>query len=199
MATFANVLKHKSGLTNVTVRAHLRKLSEGFTGAVSFGDVLKLLSGLTNATVREHLNAIWLSHANDVVFGYCSAQDMFNRFGIDEVIQRTDRNNTGLVNQFVLNTAMVDARNEIDGYLIRYQLPLATVPPALTRIACDIARYRLYDDQIIDPVDRRYKEAIAFLKLLANGTATLGIDISGNEIDGEMIIEFQGARPIFGR
>ncbi|MCR6494794.1 DUF1320 family protein [Thermomonas sp. S9] len=48
-----------------------------------------------------------------------------------------------------------DAQAEIDGYIAsRYKLPLPTVPAALARIACDVARYRLWEDVASDDVRR---------------------------------------------
>jgi phage gp36-like protein len=42
-------------------------------------------------------------------------------------------------------------------------LPLPTVPAVLTRITCDIARYRLWEDRASDEVRRRYDDAVKLL------------------------------------
>lgn len=61
--------------------------------------------------------------------------------------------------------ALQDSSEEIDGYIGgRYSLPLANVPSNLNRIACDIARYRLYFEQPTEHVTKLYDDAIAFLK-----------------------------------
>jgi phage gp36-like protein len=109
--------------------------------------------------------------------GYATKQNMIDRFGSEELIQLTDRNNTGAIDDVVLGQALADADTKIDGYLgTRYTLPLATVPPSLTPIACDIARYNLYDKHATEEVRNRYKDAEGFLKLLAKGEVTLGPD-----------------------
>lgn len=102
------------------------------------------------------------------------------RFGLDELIQRTDKFQpyTGAVVEAVLDRAIADADAEIDGFVgARYSLPLPEpVPPVLVPIACDIARYRLYDDAVPDVVRQRYEDAVSRLKDIAAGRLTLGIE-----------------------
>jgi|SRR5690554_2651109 len=105
---------------------------------------------------------------------YCTQADMQARFGENELVQLTDRERTGSVNGDVLDTAIADASAEIDGYLAgRYSLPLPVVPSALTLYACDIARYRLYEDGAYEQVIERYKIAVAYLRDLAQGKILL--------------------------
>ena len=67
-----------------------------------------------------------------------------------------------------------DAAGMIDGYLSsRYPLPLAVVPTMVTGWAADVTRYKLWSDRAPDEVRRRYEDALAQLKLLAQGTITL--------------------------
>lgn len=102
------------------------------------------------------------------------------RFGLDELIQRTDKFQpyTGAVVDAVLSRAIADADAEIDGFVgARYALPLCEpVPAVLVPIACDIARYRLYDDAVPEIVRQRYEDAVSRLKDIAAGRLTLGID-----------------------
>lgn len=111
---------------------------------------------------------------------YISRPLLEERYGLDELIQRTDKfaPYTGAVVDAVLDRAIADAEGEIDGYVgARYALPLpAPVPPVLVSIACDITRYRLYDDAVTPVVRQRYEDAIARLKDIAAGRLTLGID-----------------------
>lgn len=107
---------------------------------------------------------------------YATQQDMIDRFGNDELIQITDRTNTGAIDANVLAQALADADAEIDGYLgSRYSLPLTSVPKILTRLACDIARYDLYDAQATDQVKERYQNAREFLTAVSRGKITLGV------------------------
>lgn len=109
---------------------------------------------------------------------YATQQDMIDRFEKAELIQLTDRDNVGVIDTVVLAQALADADAKIDGYLAsRYVLPLATpVTKTLTRIACDVARYYLYDNHATDEVRRRYEDAEKFLVSLGKGEITLGPD-----------------------
>lgn len=107
---------------------------------------------------------------------YATQADMEARYGLDELVARTDRNAVGAVDATVLNRALADADAEIDGYLAaRYALPLPTVPAMLARIACDIARYRLWEDLASDEVRRRYEDARRLLEAISRGTVSLGL------------------------
>ena len=100
---------------------------------------------------------------------YATQADLETRFGTEELAQRTDRINGSVIDASVISRALADAEAEIDGYLAkRYQLPLATVPAVLGRIACDLARYYLYDDRVIEVVRKRYEDAVRLLKAMAS-------------------------------
>jgi phage gp36-like protein len=105
---------------------------------------------------------------------YCTRQDLIDRFGEDELVQLTDRQGSGIIDDATLTRAIADADDEINAWLSgRYALPLAVVPSALARVACDIARYYLYDDAMIDLVENRYKQAIEWLKAVGSGRINL--------------------------
>jgi phage gp36-like protein len=60
-----------------------------------------------------------------------------------------------------------DASEEIDSYIaVGYRLPLPQIPATLKRVACNIARYRLYYQRPTEEVDKRYEAEIAYLKEL---------------------------------
>ena len=116
---------------------------------------------------------------------YATQADLETRFGSEELAQRTDRINGSVIDATVVARALADADAEIDAYLaVRYQLPLASVPAALGRVACDIARYRLCD---VPPeeVRTRYEDAVRDLKraadgsLVVDGASTLAKSASG--------------------
>lgn len=108
---------------------------------------------------------------------YATQQNMIDRFGQPELIELTDRASLGSIDTTVLNGALTDADGEVNGYLAtRYTLPLAPVPVVLTRLACDIARYFLYEDRATEAVRTRYQDAIKFLRGVSDGTITLGVD-----------------------
>jgi len=108
---------------------------------------------------------------------YATQQDLVDRFGEDELIQLTDRDNSGSLDTGVLDQALADASEEIDTYVgARYQLPLSTTPKILVRWCADIARYHLYDDAAPETVVKRYDGVRSAMKLLAEGKTTLGLD-----------------------
>ena len=98
-----------------------------------------------------------------------------NHYGDDEISQVATRDSSA-VEQTVVSTALTDARAEVGKYLRRrYSFagaPLST-PADVQRIICDIARYRLYDDDPPDEVTKRYERSIDELKALASGDADL--------------------------
>jgi phage gp36-like protein len=105
---------------------------------------------------------------------YALEADLVERFGALELAQRTDRVNGITIETVVLGRALADADAEIDGYLAtRYTLPLASTPPLINRLACEIARYRLYDDGVPPTVRQRYEDTVSLLKRLASGEVLL--------------------------
>lgn len=113
---------------------------------------------------------------------YNTKQNMIDRYGEEELIQLTDRVAAGVIDDAVLNQGIADAAAEIDGYLGgRYQLPLAVTPPILTVYACDMTRYRLYDDAATEQVEKRYQDAIKFLRFAADGKVQLGPTADGGK------------------
>ncbi|MCX8016619.1 MAG: DUF1320 domain-containing protein [Rhodocyclaceae bacterium] len=101
------------------------------------------------------------------------------RVGAERLIEITDRMGAGAVDAAVAGKALMDAAAEIDGYLaVRYTLPLATVPPMLARLACAIARYRLWEDLASERVRQEYEDARRVLEQLARGQVSLGLPAS---------------------
>ena len=110
---------------------------------------------------------------------YATQQNLTDRFGATELIQLTDRANTGLIDVTVLNQALADADSQIDGFLAgRYALPLASMPKILVQTACDLARYNLYKDAVTELVQKRHDDAIKFLTLVGQGKISLGLDVA---------------------
>lgn len=111
---------------------------------------------------------------------YCSKPDLINAFGELEIVQLTDRANNGTIDDVVLNHAISKADVEINMWLAgSYTLPLATTPPLLAHIACDLTRYYLSIDISDDhPTAMRYRDARKNLQSIARGDASLGLDQS---------------------
>ena len=75
-----------------------------------------------------------------------------------------------------------DSEAEINGFLRQrgHKLPLTVVPRLLTDWARIIVRYKLHrnrvSDEKNDPIVRDYKQVLGFLKMVAEGKYSLGID-----------------------
>ncbi|HAF00387.1 MAG TPA: DUF1320 domain-containing protein [Methylophilaceae bacterium] len=114
---------------------------------------------------------------------YATQQDMVDRFGEREVIELTDRDNTGVIDVPLLVKFLQSADDEINGYLAaRYTLPMTSAPLILTRLACDIARYQLCDIRATDLIKQRYDDAVKYLINVSKGVVSLGVD-AGNQVE----------------
>lgn len=108
---------------------------------------------------------------------YIDRPGLEQRFGVTEIAQLLDddRNNTEApAESEALARACEDATQLVDGFLaVRYTLPLSNVPGMVVGWAADIARYRLWDQAAPDEVRKRYDDALAQLKQLAQGLLAL--------------------------
>lgn len=105
---------------------------------------------------------------------YATTEDMEKRYGQKELVQLTDRENVGRLDESVLSEALADASAECDSYMAgRVVLPLTFVPPVLLRAVCDIARFRLYGVRAPEEIRNRYKDAVSWLRDVASGKAVV--------------------------
>jgi phage gp36-like protein len=121
---------------------------------------------------------------------YATAADLTKRFGETELIELTDQEGVGQINESVLAVALADADAEVDSYLVgRAVLPLSSVPPVLVRVSCDIARFRLFGAKAPEEVRNRYQDARAWLKDVAAGRAVLdGVDTPATAPRGPAVV-----------
>lgn len=134
---------------------------------------------------------------------YATQQDLIDRFGARELIQRTDRS----LPQTAIDAAVVerhlgDADALIDTYVARVAaLPLDPVPAALTKVACDIARYFVWGEtaEKDGPVHRAYADGLRFLRDVAEGRVRL--DVGGDPVTpaGGGGVAYGGADRVFTR
>lgn len=132
---------------------------------------------------------------------YASQTDLETHYGLDELIELTDRATppAGEIDTTVLGHAQAAADGEIDGYIaMRYALPLPVVPQRLVDLACHITHYHLYTHAVPELVAERYKAAIAFLRLVAEGKATLGLPEQSGEA-GMGLAEISTGGRLFAR
>lgn len=108
---------------------------------------------------------------------YCTIDDI--EAPRDDLVELTDDNNVGDVDQAVVDRALASAAELIDGYLRgRYSLPLDPVPGLLVTLSADIALYRLYARRprldVPESLADRYKNALKLLGEIQKGTITIG-------------------------
>ncbi|WP_439471337.1 gp436 family protein [Brevundimonas sp.] len=109
---------------------------------------------------------------------YATLDHLKTLCGDEELIQLTDRADppSGQIDVVVVTAALGAATNEIDGYVAaQYALPLASTPPLLQTLACDIARYRLYTTAATDQVRQRYEDAVKALTNISKGVIKLPV------------------------
>lgn len=105
---------------------------------------------------------------------YAAQADLTQRFGVNELVQLTDRDLVDQVNTATVAAALADADAAIEGYLAaRYAVPVSPVPGLLRRLACDVARFFLHGNAAPESVRQAYEDALRVLKDLADGRAVL--------------------------
>ncbi|MBZ9574415.1 DUF1320 domain-containing protein [Modicisalibacter sp. MOD 31.J] len=127
---------------------------------------------------------------------YVDQAALTTRFGEDE-LRALAPDGSGGIDADTVQRACSDAEAEIDARLngAGYATPLSPVPAALAAHAADIARYRLYDDQVSDVVKGRYDDAMRFLRAIARGDVKLGE--GGDPSPAEATVEFQSTPGVF--
>lgn len=131
---------------------------------------------------------------------YATQQDLIDRFGEEELIQLTDRAGLGAVESIAVARALADAEAEIDSYLVvRYAVPVAPAPAMLVRVACDVARYRLYANAPTQPVRVAYEDAVKFLRDVAAGKASLGAGAESLPAQSGGTVQFEPGGRVFAR
>lgn len=110
---------------------------------------------------------------------YLSIADFVGRFGFEETVRMTDGDGSGRIDRALLVAALADAQAIADSYLaIRYQVPLASVPPIVGMIVADLARARLYPRGAPEGIADAAKLAEQRLKSIQAGTMNLGLPIA---------------------
>lgn len=124
---------------------------------------------------------------------YATRDDLVARLSVNEVenleAMQTSPN--------AVEQALQDASEEIDSFVgVKYQLPLPSKPSTLVRVACNIARYRLYYAQPTEEVAKRFDDEMKYLSALASGKAILSVLNSQNEVTQEKINKSPATMPV---
>lgn len=109
---------------------------------------------------------------------YATLDDMIALHGADTMDRLADRTGNGAADASTVHRALADAAALIDGYIgVRVALPLNPVPAVVKNLSIDIAIYRLATDAglLAEDMRKRYEDAIAFLRDVARGLATIPV------------------------
>jgi phage gp36-like protein len=105
---------------------------------------------------------------------YLTIAEFVDLFGLDEVVQMTDRTGAGRIDRTYLVAALRAAQSTADLNLAaRYAVPIAIVPDAIKTAIADLARARLYPRGAPDGVAQAAKDANATLARIASGALPL--------------------------
>lgn len=118
---------------------------------------------------------------------YCTKADILEQLDEEVLIQLTDDIDAGAVDDDKVTRAIADADAEIDGYCgTRYGIPFDPVPAMIRKLSVDISIHNLYARRRAAPEDRqkRYDNAIRFLRDVSKGMISLGADAPTPESDG---------------
>lgn len=110
---------------------------------------------------------------------YCTINDIKDQIDEEILIQLTDDENAGSVNETRVTAAITAADGEIDSYLSRrYTVPLASTPEVIKKVSVDIAIWNLYSrrEKMEEVRKSRYDSAVKLLMAMSEGKATLGVD-----------------------
>lgn len=133
---------------------------------------------------------------------YATKQAMIDRFGERELVDLTDRAEpyTGAIVDAVLDRAMTSADAEVDAALRgRYAVPVDPAPELLVDLACDLARWRLWDNDIPEAVAERAKAARASLGKIARHELVLDVPAAVSATTGSGDVRYEAAEPAFTR
>jgi phage gp36-like protein len=131
---------------------------------------------------------------------YCTQQDLITRFGEEEIIDLTDKQYLGEIDDDVVDRAIADTDALIDSYLGgRFKAALNPVPMVVNRLACDLVRYQLYDDLAPEQVQNRHKDAIKILEQIRDGKMSIGLTEEGDKTPSNNQVEMQVGGSVFGR
>jgi phage gp36-like protein len=109
---------------------------------------------------------------------YNDQSDILGEISNETLIQLTDDENLGVVDDAKVTQALTRADAEVDGYCgKRYQVPFAPVPDFVKALALDIAVYNLFSrrENVPENRQRRRDAAVKNLELISKGVVTLGL------------------------
>lgn len=113
---------------------------------------------------------------------YCTLDDIKDHIPEKNIVQLTDDEDLGVIDQAKVDNAIATADIIIDGYLRgRYALPLSNPVPGLIKtLSVNLAIFHLYSRRLElempEAMISRYKNALKVLEQIQKGIVTLGIE-----------------------
>lgn len=112
--------------------------------------------------------------------GYANLDSLLKQIPEKVLIQLTDDDRLGVIDETKVDEAIAAADAEIDAYCAtRYAVPFASAPAVIRKICADMAVYHLYArkaEKLPETRSERYKASVALLKDIARGLVSLGVD-----------------------
>ena len=120
---------------------------------------------------------------------YCTKADILDQLDEASLVQLTDDEGTGVVNDARVDKAIADADATINFYCQNlYRVPLSPIPDKINQMAVNIAIYELYsrrDDTMPDTRKDKYNSDIRTLEKVADGKIKLPCRAAEKADDGE--------------
>jgi phage gp36-like protein len=107
---------------------------------------------------------------------YCTKTDILLNLDEQLLIQLTDDNDTGVVDDDIVLSAIEDADAEIEGYCSGYTLPFNPVPRLIKKLSVDIALHNLFGRRHNEPKDisDQYAKDVKILENITRGLVKIG-------------------------
>jgi phage gp36-like protein len=114
---------------------------------------------------------------------YATQDDILEQIAEADLISLTDDTQLGVVDTTVVDWALTGGDALIDAHCHnRYQVPFNPVPKLATKFSVDLALYNLYSRRphagVPEAVKDRNSQAMAYLKRVQSGDASMGTDAS---------------------
>ncbi len=130
---------------------------------------------------------------------YATRSDITEKYGADALYPAADAD--GTIDDAKISKALKAASSVIDSYIgIRHRLPLPQASKRLTDICIDIAVYEMSPgaDTLTDEIKSRNKAAIAWLKDVSAGRASLGLPTPAGKTSARPVVT-TGSTKLFSR
>lgn len=130
---------------------------------------------------------------------YATRSDITEKYGDDALYPAAGPD--GTIDDGKITAALEAATAKADSYLgSRHGLPLASVPALLTACCVDIAVYEMTNtaDTLTDAIEKRYKDAISWLKDISAGRASLGLPTPAGRKSARPVVT-TGTEKLFSR